>query len=138
MIHQRNQAQIFVRSFSYTSTLFKVTSEGLQSKGTILKIYQRECLAAILKVRIFYLGNMKFTSSTFIFRGGLLGNKWFCRALSDSIKSTRLCRLCFILPTVQVVSTDGYGSTVSTVILLIVLVLLLIRYVRVIYVSYIV
>ena len=49
MIHQRNQAQIFVRSFSYTSTLFKVTSEGLQSNRTILKIYQKECLAAILK-----------------------------------------------------------------------------------------
>ena len=46
MIHLRIQAQIF--------------------KG---------CLAAILEVRICYPRNMKFTSSTFIFRGGLLGNK---------------------------------------------------------------
>ena len=81
MIHQRNQAQIFVRSFSYTSILFKDTSEGLQSTSSTLKIHQKECLAAILKVRNSHSRNMKFTSSTFIFRGGLLGNKLIYRVL---------------------------------------------------------
>ena len=122
MIHQSNQSSNLCKKLLLYFCTFQVTSEGLQSPRVILKIYQKECLAAILKVRIYYPRNMKFTSSTFIFRGGLLGNKWFCRALTNSTGSTRLYRLCFILPTVQVVSTDGYSSAVSTVTLMIVLV----------------
>ena len=96
-----NIAQNLCKKLLLYLCTFQVTSEGLQSTRTILKIYQKGCLAAILKVRIYYPRNMKFTSSTFIFRGGLLGNKCFCRVLNRSTKSTRLCRLCMFLPTVQ-------------------------------------
>ena len=96
-----NIAQNLCKKLLLFFCTFQDTSEGLQSTRTILKIYQKGCLAAILKVWIYYPRNMKFTSSTFIFRGGLLGNKWFYWYLTDSSKSTRLCRLCIILPIVQ-------------------------------------
>ena len=101
-----NIAQNLCKKLLLYFCTFQVTSEGLQSTRTILKIYQKECLAAILKVRIYYPRNMKFTSSTFIFRGGLLGNKWFCRDLTvlprvqDSTDCARTCRQYKFLPTV--------------------------------------
>ena len=113
--------KIFVRSFCFTYAQFKALCEDLQSPRNILMICQKSVWLQSSSPEGQILRNMKFTSSTFIFKGGLLGNKWFCRALADSTESTRLYRLCFILPTVQVVCTDGYSFAVSTVTLPIVL-----------------
>ena len=79
MIHQRNQSSNLCKKLlSYLCTFQRYIRRFTKSKKYI-EDFSEGCLAAILKVRICHSRNMKFTSSTFIFRGGLLGNNCFYR-----------------------------------------------------------